>query len=33
MLIPEDAFRLPILGALVQLGGSGRIGDVLARVE
>jgi restriction system protein len=33
MRTPEDAFRLPILGALVQLGGSGRIGDVLGLVE
>lgn len=30
---PEDAFRLPILEALVELGGSGSIQDVLDRVE
>ncbi len=30
---PEDAFRLPILEALVELGGSAPIGKVLDRVE
>jgi len=30
---PEDAFRRPILEALVELGGSAPIGDVLKRVE
>ncbi|MCL6507024.1 MAG: winged helix-turn-helix domain-containing protein [Bryobacteraceae bacterium] len=30
---PEDAFRRPILEALVELGGSAWIGDVLDRVE
>lgn len=30
---PEDAYRLPILRALVALGGSGRVPEVLARVE
>lgn len=30
---PEDAYRLPILKALTDLGGSAPIGDVLARVE
>ncbi|WP_369017266.1 winged helix-turn-helix domain-containing protein [Thermatribacter velox] len=29
----EDAFRRPILEALVELGGSARIGEVLERVE
>lgn len=33
MRTPEDAYRLPILRALVEIGGSGRIGDVLSRVE
>ena len=30
---PEDAFRRPILEALVELGGSAPIGEVLVRVE
>jgi len=30
---PEHAFRKPILESLVEMGGSGRVGDVLARVE
>jgi restriction system protein len=30
---PEDAFRRPILEALVELGGSSSIGEVLDRVE
>jgi len=30
---PEAAFRLPILEALVELGGSAPIGDVLGRVH
>jgi len=30
---PEAAFRIPILQALVEMGGSGHIGDVLQRVE
>jgi hypothetical protein len=30
---PEDAFRRPILEALVELGGSAPIGEVLDRVE
>jgi len=30
---PEDAFRRPILEALVNLGGSAHIGEVLERVE
>lgn len=30
---PEEAFRLPILQTLVQMGGSGKVRDVLARVE
>lgn len=30
---PEDAFRRPILEALVELGGSAPIGEVLERVE
>ena len=29
---PEDAFRVPLLQALVQLGGSGPVADVLDRV-
>ena len=29
---PEDAFRVPILQALVETGGSGRVADVLDRV-
>jgi restriction system protein len=33
MRTSEDAYRLPILQALVQLGGVGRIGDILSRVE
>lgn len=30
---PEPEYRIPILRALVELGGGGKIGDVLARVE
>lgn len=30
---PEEAYRRPILEALVELGGRARIGDVLKRVE
>jgi restriction system protein len=30
---PNDAFHLPILKALVQLGGSGQVQDVLKAVE
>lgn len=30
---PEDAFRRPILDALVELGGSAPLGEVLDRVE
>lgn len=30
---PEDAFRVPILESLVELGGSAPIADVLDRVE
>lgn len=30
---PEDAFRRPILEALVELGGSARVAEVLARIE
>ncbi|GIV01952.1 MAG: hypothetical protein KatS3mg015_0782 [Fimbriimonadales bacterium] len=30
---PEKAFRIPILAALVELGGSAKLGDVLDRVE
>lgn len=30
---PEDAFRRPIMEALVELGGSAPIGEVLSRVE
>jgi len=30
---PEDAFRLPILRALVNLGGSAKLRDVLEQVE
>lgn len=30
---PEEAFRLPILQTLVHMGGSGKVRDVLARVE
>ena len=33
MRTPEPAFRQPILKALIEKGGSARIGDVLARVE
>jgi len=29
---PQSAYRLPIVRALVELGGSGTIGDVLGRV-
>ncbi len=30
---PNKAFKLPILQAVVQLGGSGRVDEVLGRVE
>ncbi|NLN19723.1 MAG: hypothetical protein GX162_10700 [Firmicutes bacterium] len=30
---PEEAFRIPILETLIELGGSGRAGEVLDRVE
>ena len=30
---PNEAFRLPILQALIKLGGSGRLGEVLDLVE
>jgi restriction system protein len=30
---PEEAFRLPILQTLAQMGGSGKVRDVLAQVE
>jgi restriction system protein len=30
---PEEAYRLPILGVLVETGGGGRVADVLTRVE
>lgn len=30
---PEDAFRVPILQSLTELGGSGAMADVLDRVE
>jgi restriction system protein len=33
MRTPESTFRQPILKALVEKGGSARIGDVLTRVE
>jgi len=31
--VPEDAYRRPILEALGELGGSGRVRDVLEIVE
>ena len=31
--MPEDAYRLPILQALAGMGGSGRVRDVLKKVE
>jgi restriction system protein len=30
---PEEEYRIPILQALVEMGGAGRIGDVLQRVH
>jgi hypothetical protein len=30
---PNDAFRIPILEALVELGGSGKVREVLSIVE
>ncbi len=30
---PEEAFRIPILETLIELGGSGHAGEVLDRVE
>ena len=30
---PEDAFRIPILQSLIELGGSGAMADVLDKVE
>ena len=33
MRTPEDAYRRPILQALVKMGGSGKVRDVLTHVE
>jgi restriction system protein len=30
---PEDAFKLPLLNTLIEMGGAGRVSDILDRME